>query len=198
MRDELERLLADLPILGTDDKPAGPKIEVPPALVHYWQWNQSTSTWRHYELWKLKAVQKIRLAELCRYYGWREGTSPKATMYPLRLDRTRSRRNDRVPRRSSLAVKERGHELFKDSFPGLVFAPQAGRIKSLLSPRPVNTAQIFPLQTVPLSTDALCFLKRCANHGAFALSVVHETPGGKSPDAPRYTVIPLGKLSKKA
>ena len=83
VRDELERLLADLPILGPDDKPAGPKIEVPPALVHYWQWNQSTSTWRHYDFWKLKAVQKIRLAELCRYYGWREGTSPKATMLPL-------------------------------------------------------------------------------------------------------------------
>jgi hypothetical protein len=83
VRDELERLLADLPILGPDDKPAGPKIEVPPALVHYWQWNQSTSTWRHYDFWKLKAVQKIRLAELCRDYGWREGTSPKATMLPL-------------------------------------------------------------------------------------------------------------------
>jgi hypothetical protein len=70
VRDELERLLADLPVIGPDDKPAGPKIEVPPALVHYWQWNQSTSTWRHYDFWKLKAVQKIRLAELCRYYGW--------------------------------------------------------------------------------------------------------------------------------
>ena len=81
--DELERLLADLPIIGPDDKPAGPKIEVPPALVHYWQWSQSASAWRHYDFWKLKAVQKIRLAELCRYYGWREGTSPKATMWPL-------------------------------------------------------------------------------------------------------------------
>lgn len=83
VRDELEGLLADLPIIGPDDKPAGPKIEVPPALVHYWQWSQSASTWRHYDFWKLKAVQKIRLAELCRCYGWREGTSPKATMLPL-------------------------------------------------------------------------------------------------------------------
>jgi hypothetical protein len=82
-RDELEGLLADPPVIGPDDKPAGPKIEVPPALVHYWQWNQSTSTWRHYDFWKLKAVQKIRLAELCRYYGWCEGTSPKARMLPL-------------------------------------------------------------------------------------------------------------------
>ena len=81
--DELEGLLTDLPIIGPDDKPAGPKIEVPPALVHYWQWSQPASTWRHCDFWKLKAVQKIRLAELCRYYGWREGTSPKATMLPL-------------------------------------------------------------------------------------------------------------------
>jgi hypothetical protein len=81
--DELEGLLTDLPIIGPDDKPAGPKIEVPPALVHYWQWSQPASTWRHYDFWKLKAVQKIRLAELCRYYGCREGTSPKATMLPL-------------------------------------------------------------------------------------------------------------------
>ena len=81
--DELEGLLTDLPIIGPDDKPAGPKIEVPPALVHYWQWSQPASTWRHYDFWKRKAVQKIRLAELCRYYGCREGTSPKATMLPL-------------------------------------------------------------------------------------------------------------------
>jgi hypothetical protein len=42
--DELEGLLTDLPIIGPDDKPAGPKIEVPPALVHYWQWSQPASS----------------------------------------------------------------------------------------------------------------------------------------------------------
>ena len=59
--DELEGLLTDLPIIGPDDKPAGPKIEVPPALVHYWQWSQPASTWRHCDFWKLKAVQKSGL-----------------------------------------------------------------------------------------------------------------------------------------
>jgi hypothetical protein len=37
VRDELERLLADLPILGPDDKPAGPKIEVPPCRDYGWR-----------------------------------------------------------------------------------------------------------------------------------------------------------------
>jgi hypothetical protein len=37
---ELQRLLADLPTLGPNDKFAGPKIEVPRDLAHYWQYSQ--------------------------------------------------------------------------------------------------------------------------------------------------------------
>jgi hypothetical protein len=80
---ELEGLLADLPRIGLDDKPSGPEIEVPRALQGYWQWSQPASTWRSYDFWTLKAVQKMRFVELCRNYGWREGTSPRGTMLPL-------------------------------------------------------------------------------------------------------------------
>jgi hypothetical protein len=35
---ELERLLADRPTRGPDDKPAGPNINVPRGLAYYWKW----------------------------------------------------------------------------------------------------------------------------------------------------------------
>jgi hypothetical protein len=81
--NELEGLLADLPMIGLDDKRAGPKIAVPHALESYWRRNQPASSPGSYRFNDLRALQKVRFVELCRNYGWREGTPPSATLLPL-------------------------------------------------------------------------------------------------------------------
>ena len=82
-REELEGLLSDLPMIGLDDKFAGPKIAVPRALESYWRRKQPASSPGSYRFHDLSAVQKVRFAELCRNYGWRVGTPPNATLLPL-------------------------------------------------------------------------------------------------------------------
>ena len=77
--NELKALLADLPMIGLDDKFAGPKIAVPRALASYWRRKQPASSPGSYRFHDLKAVQKVKFAVLCRKYGW----PPNATLLPL-------------------------------------------------------------------------------------------------------------------
>jgi hypothetical protein len=70
---EFHDLVKDLPLLGRDDPDQGPLIEVPSALVEYWQRQQPLSPWRSFDFYKLSKVQTLRFVELCEQYGFEEG-----------------------------------------------------------------------------------------------------------------------------
>jgi hypothetical protein len=73
-------LLNELPLLGRDDKFAGPDLNIPREIESHFQlakWHEEgRQRWPRFELHKLKAVQKVRFVELCRKYGW-EGEYPR-------------------------------------------------------------------------------------------------------------------------
>jgi hypothetical protein len=72
-------LLNELPVLGRDDKFAGPDLDIPREIeMHFTlaKWHEEgRHHWPRFELHKLKATQKVRFIELCRQYGW-EGEYP--------------------------------------------------------------------------------------------------------------------------
>jgi hypothetical protein len=72
---ELCGMLDGLPVLGPDDRSAGPDLEVPKELQFYWTWSQPADGWRPYDFHRLKCVQKVRFAELCAQYGYKKGMS---------------------------------------------------------------------------------------------------------------------------
>ena len=76
---ELCDLLNGLPSLGPDDEFQGPCLEIPRSINYHFQllkWHeQGRYHWPQFDFHKLKAVQKVRLVELCRRYGW-EGKYP--------------------------------------------------------------------------------------------------------------------------
>jgi hypothetical protein len=68
-------LLNELPVLGRDDKFAGPDLDIPREIeMHFTlaKWHEEgRHHWPSFDFFhKLKAVQKVRLVELCRQYGW--------------------------------------------------------------------------------------------------------------------------------
>jgi hypothetical protein len=74
-------LLNDLPVLGPDDKFAGPDLDIPREIeMHFTlaKWHEEgRHHWPRFDFFhKLKAVQKVRFVELCRQYGW-EGEYPR-------------------------------------------------------------------------------------------------------------------------
>lgn len=81
---ELQRLLADLPTLGPNDKFAGRKIEVPRDLARYWQYSRAAPN--GYAFWNLGKVETLRFVELCNSYGADEhgsGLRLRDRMVPL-------------------------------------------------------------------------------------------------------------------
>jgi hypothetical protein len=74
-------LLNELPVLGPDDKFAGPDLDIPDEIRSHFQlarWHEEGRRhWPSFDFFhKLKAVQKVRFVELCRKYGW-EGEYPR-------------------------------------------------------------------------------------------------------------------------
>ena len=68
-------LLDELPVLGRDDKFAGPDLDIPREIEERFQllkWHEEGRChWPRFDFFrKLKAVQKVRFVELCRKYGW--------------------------------------------------------------------------------------------------------------------------------
>jgi hypothetical protein len=80
---ELEELTADLPMIGEDEGFSRELPGVHRSLQRYWQGRQSARTYRRYDFWSLKAVEKLRINELCAKYGWQEGCLPHQTMLAL-------------------------------------------------------------------------------------------------------------------
>jgi hypothetical protein len=78
---EFEKLVADLPQLGKNDRGQRPRIEVPRSLAYYWRRRQNASEWRNYRFDELKKVQILRFVELCEQYGYRGGGG--STMAPI-------------------------------------------------------------------------------------------------------------------
>ena len=76
---ELCDVLNRLPVLGPDEKFQGPRLDIPRSLEHHFQlftWHErGRCHWPRFDFHNLKAVQKVRLVELCRRYGW-EGEYP--------------------------------------------------------------------------------------------------------------------------
>jgi hypothetical protein len=70
---ELCGMLDGLPLIGPDDRFAGPDLEIPKGLQFYWTWKQPADGWRSYDFHRLKCVQKVRFIELCAQYGYEKG-----------------------------------------------------------------------------------------------------------------------------
>jgi hypothetical protein len=73
---KLVDLLNELPVLGRDDKFAGPDLDIPREIeMHFTlaKWHEEGKHhWPSFDFFrKLKAVPKVRFVELCRKYGWR-------------------------------------------------------------------------------------------------------------------------------
>ncbi len=78
---KLVDLLNELPVLGRDDKFAGPDLDIPREIETHFQltkWHEEgRHHWPSFDFFrKLKATQKVRFVELCRKYGW-EGEYPR-------------------------------------------------------------------------------------------------------------------------
>jgi hypothetical protein len=74
-------LLNDLPVLGPDDKLAGPDLEIPGEIETHFElakWHEEgRHHWPRFDFFRnLKATQKVRFVDLCRQYGW-EGEYPR-------------------------------------------------------------------------------------------------------------------------
>jgi hypothetical protein len=80
---ELCGMLDGLPVLGPEDRSAGPNLEIPKELQFYWTWSQPADGWRSYDFHGLKCVQKVRFAELCAQYGYKPGMSVKQNLAHL-------------------------------------------------------------------------------------------------------------------
>jgi hypothetical protein len=80
---ELCGMLDGLPVLGPEDRSAGPNLEIPKELQFYWTWSQPADGWRSYDFHRLKCVQKVRFAELCAQYGYKPGMSVKQNLAHL-------------------------------------------------------------------------------------------------------------------
>jgi hypothetical protein len=70
---EAEGLLAKVPRLGPGETFAGPRIKVPRALKHYWDWVKPAAGGSGYRFRNLGKVETLRFVELCKYYS--EGES---------------------------------------------------------------------------------------------------------------------------
>jgi hypothetical protein len=81
--DELKKLLANLPLLGLDDRFGGPRIEVPRDLEFYWKWRQRTAGWDFYSFDRLGKVQTVRFVELCARYKNPVGIGRQNRIIPL-------------------------------------------------------------------------------------------------------------------
>jgi hypothetical protein len=57
-----------VPTLRPGEKFAGPKIEVPRALVRYWDWVKP-AVGRCYRFDNLGKVETLRFVELCKFYS---------------------------------------------------------------------------------------------------------------------------------
>jgi hypothetical protein len=66
---EAEGLLAKVPRLGPGEKFAGPRIKVPRALKHYWDWIKPAAGGSGYRFDNLGKVETLRFVELCNYYS---------------------------------------------------------------------------------------------------------------------------------
>jgi hypothetical protein len=77
---KLIELLNGLPVLGRDDKFAGPDLDIPREIEEHFtlaKWHEDgRHHWPSFDFFRrLKAVQTVRFVELCRKYGW-EGEYP--------------------------------------------------------------------------------------------------------------------------
>ena len=66
---EVEGLLAKVPTLGPGETFAGPRIKVPRALKHYWDWVKPAAGGSGYRFGNLRKVETLRFVELCNYYS---------------------------------------------------------------------------------------------------------------------------------
>jgi hypothetical protein len=68
-------LLRELPSLGPGEHFQGPCLEIPRGIETHFQlakWHEEGRYhWPRFDLYKLKAVQKVRFVDLCRKYGWK-------------------------------------------------------------------------------------------------------------------------------
>jgi hypothetical protein len=108
---ELVTVLADLPTLGPDEKFAGPKIEVPRDLAHYWQYSRAAPS--GYSFWNLGKVETLRFVEVCDRYGADQrgsGVRLRDRMVPLAEWQPNDRAEmqamlEKAARRGSMAIE---------------------------------------------------------------------------------------------
>ena len=80
---ELERLFSIVPVIGPSGRLGGPNLNIPRGLARYWERNRPSQSPGTCDFRNLKAVQKVRLVQLCRTYGWHGENPYIAEIVPL-------------------------------------------------------------------------------------------------------------------